>query len=131
MDREQVAGATGRVVAVGLGEQGRLLGWSVIENMSGQDWEEVELTLVSGNPVTFRQALYAAYYASRPEVPVEVLGRVLPSPDTGAVAAARTEQPRARELPAPRRAVGRTLERLDDEGPTLQAPAAASLASFR
>ncbi len=63
----------------------RLQGWAVLENMSGQDWQGVELTLVSGNPVTFRQALYAAYYVDRPEVPVEVLGRVLPKPDTGTV----------------------------------------------
>ncbi len=72
-------------------ERARLQGWAVLENMSGQDWEGVELTLVSGNPVTFRQALYAAYYADRPEVPVEVLGRVLPTPDNGAVAAGSLE----------------------------------------
>lgn len=67
------------------GMTGRLLGWSVIENMSGQDWDGVELTLASGNPVTFRQALYTAYFVHRPEVPVEVLGRVLPPADSGAV----------------------------------------------
>lgn len=64
----------------------RLQGWAVLENMSGQDWQEVELTLVSGNPVTFRQALYTAYYVNRPEVPVEVLGRILPKSDEGAIA---------------------------------------------
>lgn len=63
----------------------RLQGWAVLENMSGQDWKDVELTIVSGNPVTFRQALYTAYYVDRPEIPVEVLGRVLPAPDTGAI----------------------------------------------
>lgn len=64
---------------------GDLQGWAVLENMSGADWNGVELTVVSGNPVTFRQALYTAYYVNRPEVPVEVLGRVLPRPDEGAV----------------------------------------------
>jgi hypothetical protein len=44
----------------------------------------VELTVVSGHPVTFRQALYDAYFVERPEVPVEVLGRILPRPDEGA-----------------------------------------------
>ncbi|MFA5119985.1 DUF4139 domain-containing protein [Zavarzinia sp.] len=62
----------------------RLQGWAVVENMSGQDWKNVELTLVSGSPVTFRQALYASYYVDRPEVPVEVVGRILPNVDTGA-----------------------------------------------
>jgi len=58
-----------------------LQGWAVLENQSGEDWEAVELTLVSGNPVTFRQALYQSYYVDRPEVPVEILGRVLPPVD--------------------------------------------------
>ena len=70
------------------GGGGLLQGWAIVENMSGQDWNGVELTLVSGNPVTFRQALYSAYYVDRPSVPVEVLGRVLPKPDAGAVRAA-------------------------------------------
>ncbi|HUK08112.1 MAG TPA: DUF4139 domain-containing protein [Stellaceae bacterium] len=60
-----------------------LQGWAVLENMSGEDWKGVELTLVSGNPVSFRQAIYQAYYVARPEVPVEVAGRILPRPDTG------------------------------------------------
>ena len=60
-------------------------GWAIIENMTGQDWNDVALTLVSGNPVTFRQPLYQSYYVSRPIMPVEVLGRVLPRPDTGIV----------------------------------------------
>lgn len=58
-----------------------LQGWAVLENRSGQDWDKVELTLVSGNPVTFRQALYDTYYVARPEIPVEVLGRILPPVD--------------------------------------------------
>ena len=66
-------------------DKARLQGWAVLENMSGQEWKNVELTIVSGNPVTFRQALYSAYYVQRPEIPVEVLGRVLPAPDTGAI----------------------------------------------
>ncbi|MDQ2104050.1 hypothetical protein QSG27_15220, partial [Azospirillum sp. C340-1] len=65
---------------------GDLQGWAVLENLSGDDWKGVELSVASGNPVTFRQALYSAYFVNRPEVPVEVLGRVLPKPDEGAVA---------------------------------------------
>jgi hypothetical protein len=64
-----------------------LQGWAVLENVSGADWKDVDLTVVTGNPVTFRQALYQTYYVSRPEVPVEVLGRILPRTDEGSVAA--------------------------------------------
>jgi hypothetical protein len=67
-------------------KQARLEGWAVIENQSGRAWSDVDLTLVSGNPVTFRQALYESYYVQRPEIPVEVVGRVLPRIDEGAVA---------------------------------------------
>ena len=75
-----------------------LQGWALIENMSGEDWNDIELTLVSGNPVTFRQAIYAAYYVDRPEVPVEVFGRILPRPDVGAVARTRREAELRKEL---------------------------------
>jgi hypothetical protein len=68
----------------------RLQGWAVLENFSGQPWKDVELTLLSGNPVTFRQALYESYYVPRPNVPVESGGRVLPPADTGTVSGAKT-----------------------------------------
>ena len=72
-----------------------LQGWAVIENLSGDDWDEVDLTVVSGNPVTFTQALYQAYYVDRPEVPVEVLGRVLPGIDAGAAPIPRDQMAEA------------------------------------
>ena len=41
-------------------------GWAIIENASGADWTDVELTLVGSNPVTtFRQSLYDKYYVDR------------------------------------------------------------------
>ena len=64
-------------------DKARLQGWAVLENFSGQPWRDVELTLLSGNPVTFRQALYESYYVNRPTVPVETGSPVLPYPDTG------------------------------------------------
>ena len=74
-----------------------LQGWATIENLSGQHWKDIDLTLVSGRPVAFHQALYNAYYVTRPEVPVEVAGRLMPSVDRGGVAAT---QPKAATLPA-------------------------------
>jgi hypothetical protein len=64
------------------GDPARLQGWAVLENQSGGDWDGVALTLQYGNPVTFRQAIYQSYYVQRPEVPVEILGRILPAADT-------------------------------------------------
>jgi hypothetical protein len=69
------------------GDKARLQGWAVLENASAADWNNVDLSLQYGNPVTFRQALYRSYYVQRPEVPVEVLGHILPNVDTGAAPA--------------------------------------------
>ena len=77
-------------------DHARLRGWAVLENFSGQDWHDVSLTLLSGNPVTFLQALFESYYVQRPSVPVEVAGRVLPRPDTGSVEAELTARDAAR-----------------------------------
>lgn len=65
------------------GGSGTLTGWAVLENYSGHDWNGVEVTLSSGNPAAFHQALYQAYFVNRPEVPVEMFERILPPVDTG------------------------------------------------
>ena len=88
-----------------------LQGWAVVENLSGQDWKDVELTLVSGRPVAFHQALYNAYYVTRPEVPVEIAGRLMPGIDRGGVTAdqQRAKSSLAMPAPAPYRAQERSV----------------------
>ncbi|MGB1026564.1 MAG: hypothetical protein ACPGYL_08420, partial [Rhodospirillaceae bacterium] len=76
----------------------RLSGWAVLENLSGQDWTDVTLSVASGEPVTFQQALYDPYFVDRPSVPVEISGRVLPDADGGATAYA--DAPLAEAAPA-------------------------------
>ncbi|HYD07847.1 MAG TPA: DUF4139 domain-containing protein, partial [Reyranella sp.] len=78
-----------------------LQGWATVENLSGQDWKNVELTLVSGRPVAFHQALYEAYYVTRPEVPVEVAGRLNPFIDRGGVTAAEVKRAPSTLAPPP------------------------------
>ncbi len=87
-----------RMVVPEVGQtKGLLQGWAVIENMTASDWNQVDLTLVSGNPVTFRQNLYQSYYVSRPEIPVQVFGRVMPRVDQGTVATAQEMEAPAEE----------------------------------
>ena len=74
-------------------ENATLTAFAVVENRTGEPWNNVDLTLVSGNPVTFRQAIYDTYYVNRPTVPVEVIGRVLPKRDEGGVGAATEPAP--------------------------------------
>jgi hypothetical protein len=59
----------------------RLQGWAVIENLSGSDWRDVDLTLISGNPVALKQALYTPFFSDRPEAPVTVSSRIMPRKD--------------------------------------------------
>jgi hypothetical protein len=63
------------------GGKARLQGWAVIENLTGGDWNNVELTLVAGNPVALRQPLYTPMYSVRPEVPVTAGVRLTPKVD--------------------------------------------------
>ncbi|NLO06937.1 MAG: DUF4139 domain-containing protein [candidate division WS1 bacterium] len=48
-----------------------LQGWAIVENTTDTDWEQVNLALVSGRPVSFTQDLYQPVYVDRPEVPVQ------------------------------------------------------------
>lgn len=69
------------------GSKSHLQGWAVIENMSGQDWRGVELTLTTGKPVAFQQNLYESVFNQRPTVAIEMPGRIVPRADAGAVQA--------------------------------------------
>ncbi len=63
------------------GGNARLQGWAVLENLTGGDWQDIELVLVSGNPVALRQPLYTAFFADRPEIPVVAATRIVPRTD--------------------------------------------------
>jgi len=52
-----------------LGDDRPLLeGWAIVDNTSGEDWEDVRLSLVSGLPVSFVSRLYQPKYVTRPVV---------------------------------------------------------------
>jgi hypothetical protein len=43
-----------------------LEGWAIVDNDSGEDWNNVDLTVVSGKPVSFISNLYEPRYVRRP-----------------------------------------------------------------
>jgi Domain of unknown function (DUF4139) len=91
-----------RLTVPGQGSKtGQLQGWAVVENLSGQDWKDVELTLTSGKPVAFAQNLYSSYFNQRPQVPVEMPNRIVPRADTGTIAARTEFAPAMLAAPAP------------------------------
>jgi hypothetical protein len=63
--------ATYRIVLNPKGGQGpSLQGWAIVDNTVGQDWENVQLSLVAGAPQSFVQNLSQPYYSRRPMVPL-------------------------------------------------------------
>jgi hypothetical protein len=47
-----------------------LQGWAIVDNTIGEDWNDVELSLVAGAPHSFIQQLSQPYYGRRPVVPL-------------------------------------------------------------
>ncbi|MCD6361457.1 MAG: DUF4139 domain-containing protein, partial [Armatimonadetes bacterium] len=62
-----------------------LQGWAIVENTTDEDWEDVQLSLVSGRPVSFTQNLYEPLYTHRPDVPVHVQAAAAPRVFEGAM----------------------------------------------
>ena len=52
------------------GNESRIQGWAQIDNPTGEAWENVDLTLISGMPVSFVMDLYQPLYTSRARVQV-------------------------------------------------------------
>lgn len=43
-------------------------GWALVDNILDEDWEEIELSLISGLPISFIYDLYSPNWISRPEI---------------------------------------------------------------
>ena len=52
------------------GKSPLLQGWAIVDNTVGEDWSDVELSLVAGAPHSFIQQLSQPYYGRRPVVPL-------------------------------------------------------------
>lgn len=45
-------------------------GWAIVDNVSEEDWSNVQLSLVSGTPISFIQPVQQPMYRHRPVVPI-------------------------------------------------------------
>lgn len=57
---------------------GKLQGWAIIENQTDNDWEGVQLSLVSGRPISFIEDLYQPLYVPRPVVQPQLYASLRP-----------------------------------------------------
>lgn len=59
-------------------EKAALQGWAILENQTDNDWVDVQLSLVSGRPISFIQELYQPLYIPRPVVYPELFASLKP-----------------------------------------------------
>ena len=45
-------------------------GWAIVDNVSEEDWTGIELSLVSGTPISFIQPIQKPFYRYRPVIPL-------------------------------------------------------------
>lgn len=59
-------------------QQATLQGWSVVDNTTGADWNNVQLSLIAGAPQSFIQPLSQPIYSRRPEIPIAQEAQLTP-----------------------------------------------------
>ncbi len=66
--------------------KGLLQGWAVVDNVSGEDWNKVSLSLTAGTPLTFTYDLYSPRFVRRPDLSPaqEAMAEAPPPPTDGA-----------------------------------------------
>jgi hypothetical protein len=63
-----------------------LQGWAIVDNTVGEDWKNVELSLVAGAPQSFIQDLSQPYYTRRPVVELPETALLTPQTHEGTMA---------------------------------------------
>jgi len=58
--------------------QATLQGWAVVDNTVGEDWTNVQLSLIAGAPQSFIQPLSDPIYSRRPEIPIAQEAQLTP-----------------------------------------------------
>jgi hypothetical protein len=63
---------------IGAKDKSALQGWAIVENQTDNDWTDVQMSLVSGRPISFIQELYSPLYIPRPVVQPELYASLRP-----------------------------------------------------
>ena len=81
-------------------DKSKLQGWAIVENQSDTDWNNVQLSLVSGRPVSFIEDLYKPIYVSRPVVQPELYTSLRPQSYDSGIAVPAPPSPSMAPAPA-------------------------------
>ncbi len=74
------------------GEKPLLQGWAIVDNTIGEDWKDVQLSLVAGAPQSFVQDISQPFYARRPVVPLPESAMLTPQSHEATIEADRLQQ---------------------------------------
>ncbi len=74
------------------GEKPLLQGWAIVDNTIGEDWKDIQLSLVAGAPQSFIQDISQPFYARRPVVPLPESVMLTPQSHEATVETDRLEQ---------------------------------------
>ena len=114
-----------------------LEGWAIVDNTSGDDWNGVRLSVVSGRPISFITQLYAPKYvereeadlednvAARPKVFAGAIGGAISGPNGGMVAKSMPPAAAPQRMMAARDAlsVGSTAQTVNVEASSMSSTA--------
>jgi hypothetical protein len=77
------------ILPSGAQDKPKLQGWAIVENQTDNDWNGIQLSLVSGRPISFVQNLYQPLYIPRPVVQPELYASLNPQTYEGGTDAAK------------------------------------------
>ena len=77
------------ILPAGAQDKPKIQGWAIVENQTDNDWNGVQLSLVSGRPISFIQDLYQPLYIPRPVVQPELYVSLTPQQYDGGIAAGK------------------------------------------
>lgn len=66
-----------------VGDKALLQGWAIVDNTVGEDWKDVQLTLVAGAPQSFIQQISQPLYMRRPTVALPTTAQLTPQTHEG------------------------------------------------
>jgi hypothetical protein len=97
-----------RLLFAGVAEP-TLEGWAIVDNTSGDDWNNVRLSVVSGRPISFITQLYEPRYVEREEADLDDNLAAKPKVFAGAIGSVMSKTPVAAAPPpmAPARIMAR------------------------
>ena len=88
-----------------------LQGWAIVDNTVGEDWKDVQLSLIAGAPQSFIQDISRPLYTRRPVVPLPQAAMLTPQTQEASMSA---------PAPAPASSVAETVDvsgqRINDHG---------------